>query len=314
MRSLITREVRRAVKSPKLLTETKVCYRCSLSQPLYRDDNGKLMAGSVLSYWPLHFTGEHSSMKHIIIPLSGLVPSQRPVASGPDSRFRDTDRVWFDWVRLQIDIFHWSTVRFLAFAFPNSERRNVSVNSVPYRFAIPNSKTTGGSVAIVPTELYCYPLSTEDLIGTNEKKRQVGVSDGPFAYTRNNLGDLVWNSSDGTAWNAVVSRSVGRPIGEISSRIDNGPQTPRGSMCKFMLPVRADQGTNKCYRHLDLFFRIGRWQKFKNPGNSLVEGENPLELLMFFDCPCPGGDDDMDIEPVMGAKVTGLTVEACFRS
>jgi len=316
MRGLVAKEVRHAVKSPKLLTETKVFYKCFMANPPTQQKDGTSVVGDTLSCWPLFMGGESSALKQIIVPLSSLVPCQRPTTSGPDSRFRDNDKVWIDWVRVQIDIYHRSTVRGLVFAFPNSERRNASVNALPYCFVVPSSKVSGGTVANEPTQINCYPLSTSDMDGSNSSRRQVGASDGPFAYTRNNYGDLVWNSSDGTAWNAVLSRGGGRPIGEIFSRLDSGSQTARGSACKFILPVVGEQGDNMRYRHLDFFLRIGRWQKFKNPGNSLIDSENPLELFIFLDTPSPVLDGSMDTDTFeeLGGQVTGWTVEACIRS
>ena len=82
-----------------------------------------------------------------------------------------------------------------------------------------------------------------------------------------------------------------------------------------MLPVASEQGSNMRYRHLDFFIRVGRWQKFKNPGNSLVDGENPLEIFLFLDAPGVKEEGVMDTgSGEVGATVTNMTLEACFRS
>ena len=316
IRSIVAKEVRRAVKSPRILSETKVYYKCFMSNPPQRQKDGKLESDGRLPFWPLYLAGENSNLKHIMIPLTALVPTQRPITSGPDSRFRGEDKVWVDWVRIQFDLYHRSTVRGLIFAFPNAERRNASANAVPYHFVGPSPKATGGTVPNVSTEIDCYPLSTSDMNGSVQSRRQIGVTDGPFAYVKDNFGDFGWNSSDRTAWNAVISRGGGRPVGDITFRIDGGSQTTRGSVCKFILPVVGDQGNNMRYRHLDFFFRIGRWQKFKNPGNSLTDGENPLEFLVFLDSPGSAPDASMETDNLddLGGKVTDWSVEACFRS
>lgn len=316
IRSIVTKEVRRAVKSPKNLSETKVFYRCFMSNPPQRQKDGKLDVGARLPFWPLYLASEQSTLKQIMVPLTALVPIQRPSTSGPDSRFRGEDKVWIDWVRVQVDLYHRSTVRGLVFAFPNAERRNASANAMPYHFVGPSFKVNGGTVPNVSTEIDCYPLSTSDMDGSTQSRRQVGATDGPFAYAKNNTGDFVWNSSDGSAWNAVMSRGCGRPVGEITSRFDSGSPTSRGSVCKFILPVVGEQGNNMRYRHLDFFLRIGRWQKFKNPGNSLIDSENPLELFIFLDTPSPVLDGSMDTDTfeALGGQVSGWTVEACIRS
>src|SRR6267378_4768824 len=82
MRGLVAKEVRHAVKSPKLLTETKVFYKCFMANPPTQQKDGTSVVGDTLSCWPLFMGGESSALKQIIVPLSSLVPCQRPTTSG----------------------------------------------------------------------------------------------------------------------------------------------------------------------------------------------------------------------------------------
>ena len=218
-----------------------------------------------------------------------------------------------------MDIVHRSSVKGQLFVFPNAERRNASASQYPYAFVFPSSKVADSTVPTMPTELNMYGISKADLLGERKEPRQIGITDGPFSYTKDSSGNHVWKTSDGEAYNAVMSRSEGRAVGDITVRVDCGPSKKlTGPVCKFEFPVTSShQGQNLRYHHLGFFIKIGMWQKFKNPGNSLVECEKPLEVFLFLDTPCVAeGDDAMDTGTTVivdKLKVTGLTTEACFR-
>ena len=297
-------------------TESRVYYNCHFaSWPEVKvSEEGKRMMSKSERYlfWPIQSMA--GAMKQFLIPLTSLVPSQRPSQSAPDHRFRQDDRVWIDWLRIQMDVCHNTTLRGKVFAFPNAERRNHATPDYPYMMVYP--KVRDGTVPTMPTELNLYGLSKAKLIGQSNERRQIGNTDGPFAYVRNNSGNLCWKASDGEAYTAVMSRSEGQAVGDISLRIDSGPVKKKGTVLVYDLAVNGHQGDNQRYHHLDFFIRIGKWQKFKNPGNSLVEGENPLEIFFFLDAPgAVNRVDDMEDENMVDApcKITGLTLEACFR-
>jgi hypothetical protein len=318
LKKSVAAEVRRHLRSPKLRPETKVYYSCHFANRPYLkqhpDSRKQMMMSAVrLPFWPIQ--SKPASMKQFLLPLTSLVPGQRPSQSAPDQRFRQDERVWIDWVRIQMDIVHRSSVRGQLFVFPNAERRNASASQYPYAFVFPNSKVADSTVPTMPTELNMYGISKSNLLGEGEEPRQIGITDGPFSYTKDNFGNQVWKTSDGEAYNAVMSRSEGRAVGDITVRVDCGPQKKKGPVCKFEFPVTSHQGQNLRYHHVDFFIKIGMWQKFKNPGNSLVEGEKPLEVFLFLDTPCVAeGDDAMDTGTTSVVdKVTGLTIEACFR-
>jgi hypothetical protein len=167
------------------------------------------------------------------------------------------DKVWLDWARLQIDLFHCSTVRVEMFVFANTERRNVTKGSTAHDFVFPSSKVKDLTVPTMSTEIDLYPLTKSQLLGSGASRRHIGLTDGPFSYSRDNNGELSWKSSDETAWNAVLARTVGQPVGDISLRTDGGPSQDKGAVAKFMLSVASEQGSNMRYRHLDFFIRVG---------------------------------------------------------
>ena len=177
--------------------------------------------------------------------LTSLVPSQRPPQSAPDSRFRHDDRVWIDWLRIQIDVLHNTTLRGKVFVFSNAERRCCQLSEYPY--AMVYLKSRDGTVPNLPTELNLK------LLGLSNDRRQIGNTDGPFAYARNNSGNLVWKASDGEAFTAVMSRSSGQAVGDISPRVNSGPVKKKTTVLLYDLPILGEQGGNKRYHHLDFF-------------------------------------------------------------
>ena len=108
-----------------------------------------------------------------------------------------------------------------------------------------------------------------------------------------------------------MTRGSSAPVGRVSCGVDGRPNRDVGSVVKCLLPVNAVHDDCYQYRIIDLFFHVGRWQQYKHPENSLVENEIPLEIFLFLDCP---GLQTSGSKAVVGAKVTNMTIDLCYRS
>lgn len=259
-----------------------------------------------LGQWTAYGQGPSSAEKYVIIPVSELLPPQRPSAADPDDRFRTYDSVYVKGVSLRMTINYAEGVRLMAFAFRNGRRRDTSVSTATRPFA------DAASTAAVPakgqqpvSQLLLEVMSKEQLMGIPSGKehvfRNMGVQDGPFKLSTGVDGILDWHSVDSTAFTSRLSSDQGGPIGKVFAKVDGEREKSCGRVFKalyqsggIMRTTAFDSKTSNLQgfvstrtRQVELFFALNKRIRFAQPGGSTPVDERPIELFVFFDAPGP---------------------------
>lgn len=253
--------------------------------------------------WYAFIEGPHSANKYAILPISEIIPAQRPSEMNADDRFRSYDSVTVKGVSLRLTISHAESVRVMAFVFPNGMRRDMPADSGGRPFvdcaSIGASKGAGGPVS----ELMYEVMSKEQLMGMEGSGKHaiqnLGVHSGPFAVKRfaNELFD--WKSTDGSAFMSRFAKDEGRPVGKIYASVNGSKEKMHGTTFKHLfnssslMRTIGFDGQNEHLQgwvgartqQLELYIKLNRSEKFRMSNGSLSVNERPLELFLGFDAP-----------------------------
>lgn len=271
--------------------------------PALFDRDQQIPSIDIQDRWMSYFEGPSSARKYAILPISELIPTQRPAAGEADDRFRSLDVVHVKGVSIRMTINHAEGVRLLVFAFRNGMRRDIAPSSGtrPYvdRASISDPPVKGKPVAEVVYDI----MSKEQLMGMNGSGqfafRNLGVHDGPFDVTRQLNGNFEWKGTDLSAFTSRFSKHEGRPIGTVYAKLDGGASKKHGKTFKGMFGTSSLMRTNAFdgmnpnvsgwigsrTRQVELFIKLDRREKFTVSNGSLSVNERPVELFMGFDSP-----------------------------
>lgn len=258
-----------------------------------------------MKQWNGYIQGPNSARKYAILPLSELVPPQRPATGEADDRFRSYDRVLIKGVCLRMRISHAEGCRLLVFAFRNGMRRDNPVSTMTRPHVDVAAVSAAPSKGSPPCELYYDVMTKEELMGIGSEYaiRNLGVHDGPFAVKRCDDGNETprfdWKATDGTAFTARLNPVEGRPVGKITARIDGSVSKAHGKVFNAMFSSPSLMRTfgydgqnpnvsgwvSSRSRQVELFIRLNEPERFAVPGGSSSVNECPLEVFVGFDCP-----------------------------
>lgn len=264
--------------------------------PAHFDRNHQVPKVQEQEQWTSYFEGPSSVRKYAILPISELIPTQRPVAGEADDRFRSLHTVFVKGVSLRMTVNHAEGVRLLVFAFRNGMRRDVTPSSGtrPFvdRATILDQPVKGRPVSEVVFDV----MSKEQLMGMDgcgkHAFRNLGVHDGPFAVTRQLNGNFEWKGTDLSAFTSRFSKDEGRPVGTVYAKLDGGVSKAHGKTFKGMFGS-SSHGQNPNVsgwigtrtRQIEFFIKLNHREKFAVSNGSLSVNERPLELFIGFDTP-----------------------------
>jgi hypothetical protein len=256
--------------------------------------------------WTSFIAGPSSARKYAILPITELVPSQRPQSGEADDRFRSFDKVLVKGVSLRLTVNHAEGCRLLVFAFRNGVRREHAPSSSS-RPHVDVAKVSEDISKDLPTglpvsELYYDVMTKSQLMGIAQEAyglRHLGVHDGPFDVKKNVVGLFDWNSTDESAFTSRFNKDQGRPVGTIHAKLDSGVSKKHGKTYKAMFGTASlmrtfgydGQNPNVAgwistrTRQIDLFIKLNQKEKFTMSRDSMSVNERPLELFVGFDSP-----------------------------
>lgn len=274
--------------------------------------------------------GPSAGRSYAILPVSELVPAQRPKDSDADDRYRSFDKVHIKGVSLRMSVNHAEGVRLMAFAFRNPVRRDTEP-CISHR---PFSDVAGlpGNISKnqVTTEVVYDVMDKNSLMGLEPRIGSipnVPVHDGPFKVVRNSSGKYGWKSTDGSAFTSRFNTGEGRPIGQVFAAVDGGRQKKCGSMFKsifnassLMRTVGFDRQDEQVKgwvstrtRQVELYFKLDVKEKFTFSNSSVPVSERPIEIFLGFDSPMPYGGNSSKNDIVSGALI-GMDAEVYYSS
>lgn len=279
--------------------------------------------------WTSYISGPSSQKNYALLPITELIPTQRPPVAPADDRFRSYDKVHLKGVSLRLNVNHAEGVRLMVFAFRNGMRRDTECTPMYRPFVDPRSFSMEGKSTKSqgePTTQLCYQVMTKgELMGMEGDGkfpvRHLGLEDGPFGVMRGLDGLLDWHSPDMTAFSSRLNQSEGGPVGNIYSRVDGGPRKShkrvyKGHFQSGSLSRTAGFGSNSSHlkgfvntksHDVELFIQLNKEEKFAFPQGSHSVNERPLELFVGFQTPgaLVGIDqgDDVAAAGILGAKM-----------
>ncbi|KAJ8174839.1 hypothetical protein LV161_008837 [Aspergillus fumigatus] len=271
------------------------------------DRSEEIPAITPLDRWTSYIEGPLAQKKYAILPISEVIPSQRPSSSSADDRFRSYDTVLVKGVSLRLTLNHAEGVRLLVFAFRNGMRRDTlaSAGTRPFVDAssVKNPKCDGGVVS----ELYYDIMSKEELMNMDgvgkHYFRNLGIHDGPFAVRRvagtTFDSKFDWKSTDSSAFTSRFNKEEGRPVGTVYGKVDGGVSKSHGKAFKALFGTAslmrtvAYDGQNpdlqgwisSRHRQVELFIKLNKRERFTVSNGSRSVNECPLELFVGFDSP-----------------------------
>ncbi|KAJ5796165.1 uncharacterized protein N7518_004705 [Penicillium psychrosexuale] len=179
----------------------------------------------VLDRWTTYIQGPQTADKYAVLPITEVIPTQRPPAGEPDDRFRSFDTVLVKGVSIRMTINHAESVRLMVHAFRNGMRAGTSNSSQrPYadRHGISDPPVKGRPVS----EIVFDVMSKEKLMGMpgcgKYGFRNLGVHDRPFAVSPLVDGRLDWYGPDFTAFTSRFSTGDAQPVGKVYATINGG--------------------------------------------------------------------------------------------
>ena len=276
--------------------------------------------------WPLHVEGPLASFKYALLPISELVPQQRPIGAVPDDWFRSDDVVVLKSVTLRMTLAHAEGLRLVCFAFRNPTRRGQESNSKTRPYVVQpvegmNQPPSGVKYEVLSKEM----LLGRGKTGAGALPRQLGDYDGPFAVTVGADGSLDWESTDGSAFEANFSSEEGRPVGKIEVSVDGGKARKCGRFCNLMMSSSSlmrttnfDNGistlgrgwTGFRFRRVKIYIELGKKLKFRKSTDSVLFNEEEYELFLGVDCPSVA--DVSGVPDVVGGCVTASRMKVSY--
>lgn len=271
--------------------------------------------------WPAYLNGSKSERKYALLPISELIPSQRPIMASPDDGQRRFDKVFIKGVSLRISLIHAEGVRLMLFAFRNGNRRGLPATTVtrPYQLVQDKSEVARSVKYEILTrqELYGEVLPGE------QAARHIGYHEGPFAVLPGSENPR-WKSTDGTSFTSRFSKAEGRPVGRIEVKLDENVKRKMGSVCNLNLltsslmrtvsgPVSNSLGTTwtaSRFREVEVYIDLQQEEKFATSSESVAVNERPLELFVGFDGPAPF--DMTTSKSTVCACITAMDMEVYY--
>lgn len=247
-------------------------------------------------------SSDEKGKKYALLPISEIIPCQRPAGSAADDRYRISDSVSVDGVNLRLCLSFVQPVRLIVFAFRNGRRGDGPADGGcrPFVDSAKCGVSTGTSVPV--SDLIYQTLSKEDLLGVDPGKSGVmgnmRLHGGPFSVVRGTDENVKWHATDGTAFTCRVSRGAGGPCGTVFAKVDGGSNRKYGNVFRQTFHPAGGGG----YRHVDVYVKLDECERYVQPSSSEPVGRRPLELFVGFDS--PSGCIPLQGSPV-GAIVAG---------
>jgi hypothetical protein len=273
--------------------------------------------------WPAHLQGPLSERKYALFPISELIPSQRSASSEADDGQRTFDKVLIKGVSVRMTLMHAEGCRLLLFAFRNGTRRELPIDTVTRPFEILEDSNE------VPCGLNYEIMTKDELYYSGERGdvavRHLGWDEGPFAVRLNAEREKVWKSTDETAFTSRLSKEEGKPVGDITVRVDEGKTKKCGSaVCNMNLTTSGVMRTMGAsgrdgvgaaftatrFRHLEFYIKLNKYERYTVPSGSRSVSERPLELFMAFDGPPPFELNTQG--STVCASITSMNVEVYY--
>lgn len=279
-----------------------------------------------LSQWTAYGGGVESARKYGLLPVSELIPSQRPALGPADDRFRSYDSVKIKGVSLRMTINYAEGARLRVFMFPNAARRGnepsmatrpfVSASEVKSEDAMEDVKSQG----VGPPSRIVYGVMSKDELMGNGKGTDcnMGLHHGPFDVCHQEDGSFDWHSPDLSAFMSRFTKGDGGPIGTMYARVNWGQQRKCGkSFSKIfsstsLARTPGFEGENVGLEgwigtqtvQVELFWKLNRQERFRDASGSLSVNERPLEIFVGFDSPSMlksrGGVGEVGSGAIMG--------------
>ncbi|KAJ5157988.1 uncharacterized protein N7500_007639 [Penicillium coprophilum] len=298
--------------------------------PAQFDRNHSIPQVKILDKWTTYFLGPSSAFKYGILPITEVIPTQRPSVGEADDRFRSHNKVLVKGVFLRMVVNHTMGVRLLVFAFRNGMRRDISP-SISTRPFVDGSTICDPPVkGRPPSEVVFDVMGKEQLMGMEGSGkhgfRNLGVHDGPFAVTGQLNGRYDWKATDLTAFTSRFSKDEGRPVGTIHVKIDGGASKSHGQTYKALFGSGTLKRTNECdgadpsvtawmgtrTRHVELFIKLNKHEKVTVSNGSLSINERPLELFVGFDSPSSMHAATSSAKDVASGAIMSMDMEVYY--
>lgn len=247
-------------------------------KPAWFDRSESKPKVNVLEHWGTFEEGALAHRKYALLPITEVIPSQRPAAAEADDRYRFSDEVFIKGVSLRFMVRQVDNCRLLVFAFRNGSRRGMAPSPTTRPYVV-DTTVSDTDVEGCASDILFDIMSKDQLMGKGSGSgyaaSNLQMHNGPFEIFNGRNEQPEWKAVDGSAF---------------TSRFSGGEGGPTGKIYKSAGSVRTAQGAvfnevcgGTLTRQVELYVKVNRWEKFTEPTCSVPVNGRPLELFLGFD-------------------------------
>lgn len=209
--------------------------------------------------------------KYATIPITELIPPQRPCNCEADDSYRTFDKVLVKGVTLRFSVRSTQPSRLIVFAFRNEARGDTPCMTATRPFSI---QTYDGSA--VADQVLFHTMTKAELMGAegNGNSRNLELHNGPFA-THQRQGSFCWKAPDQSAFTSRLNTGQCGPLGKITCTYNGSRSHARGARFLKTLEVAFSQ--------VEIHISLNENESFVQPNGSMSTTGRPLELFIGYD-------------------------------
>lgn len=322
--SLVQAQVKKALASPVAKQKRDISLRLV---PIDATRSGGKAEASVLpnGEHPLKVFSEAGLKKYVLLPVTQVIPSQRPAMEDPHDSFRGHDDVYLRAVSLRLTVSHSVSLRLKACIFRNWARFGhegalsaSGLHMQPFEIC-----TQGPDYKSLPNSVSYEMLSKDAMLGGKKISglpQQLSLSNGPFATRIGPDGQAEFDASDGTPFTCRSSSRDGAPIGSAKITIDGVAHRKKFKMPSVNLPITSNlhaqgvagpQTSYSRHRQIELFWTLNEKIHFRGSLQSSMYA--PIEMFLGLDVPQTGAEIH-NMGEVVGGAILGSDLKVYYSS